>query len=276
MLKFKHAIAILLCTVLLLGTAPMSRLAGLEWPDLSALFTVNAKAETYGTYGVLRYRISDEEVTITGCDYTAAGELEIPDTIEGYPVTSIGVGALGYLPGLTSITIPDSVTSIDEGAFSGCTGLTTVTIPDGITYIPSGLFSGCTGLTSVVIPGNVTAIAMTSFANCTGLKTIECRAIDPPSFVYDATGAVLFYNVDLSSCKLIVPKGCLAAYQAAYGWKEFTLIEEDEPTAIHGVISEVQINGDVVSFYDISGRKLNGKPAQKGVYIVNGKKVAVK
>jgi hypothetical protein len=29
-------------------------------------------------------------------------------------------------------------------------------------------------------------------------------------------------------------------------------------------------------WYDLNGRKLNGKPAQKGIYIKNGKKIVVK
>jgi hypothetical protein len=28
-------------------------------------------------------------------------------------------------------------------------------------------------------------------------------------------------------------------------------------------------------WYDLNGRKLNGKPAQKGIYIKNGKKIVV-
>ncbi|MEN8865530.1 MAG: hypothetical protein ABF381_08105, partial [Akkermansiaceae bacterium] len=32
----------------------------------------------------------DGEITITDCDTTATGELVIPDTIDGFPITSIG------------------------------------------------------------------------------------------------------------------------------------------------------------------------------------------
>ena len=38
----------------------------------------------------LAYAISNDEVIITNCDTTASGDLVIPDTINGYPVTSIG------------------------------------------------------------------------------------------------------------------------------------------------------------------------------------------
>ncbi len=43
-----------------------------------------------GRQGVLSYEIGDAGVTITDCDGAAAGEVVIPDEIEGLPVTSIG------------------------------------------------------------------------------------------------------------------------------------------------------------------------------------------
>ena len=33
-------------------------------------------------------------------------------------------------------------------------------------------------------------------------------------------------------------------------------------------------NGE--SWYDMNGRRLQGKPARKGIYILNGKKVVIK
>ena len=38
------------------------------------------------------------------------------------------------------------------------------------------------------------------------------------------------------------------------------------------------VNSEEVNsvWYDLNGRKLNGKPAQKGIYIKNGKKIVVK
>ena len=35
-------------------------------------------------------------------------------------------------------------------------------------------------------------------------------------------------------------------------------------------------NGENAIWYDLNGRRLQGKPAQKGLYIVNGKKVIIK
>ena len=73
----------------------------------------------------LRYDIKDGMVTITGCVEKVSGELTVPATIEGKPVTSIGERAFFNFTFLTSITIPDSVTSIGD-SFSLCSYLTAV------------------------------------------------------------------------------------------------------------------------------------------------------
>ncbi len=65
----------------------------------------------------LTWSTTDGEVTITDCGTAATGELVIPDTIEGNPVTSIGKHAFTSCSDLTSITIGDSVTSIRAASF---------------------------------------------------------------------------------------------------------------------------------------------------------------
>jgi len=70
-------------------------------------------------------------IAITG--YTGpGGDVTIPDTIDGYLVTSIGDAAF-YNKFMTSVTIPNSVTSIGEEAFENCTSLTNVTIGASVT-----------------------------------------------------------------------------------------------------------------------------------------------
>ena len=46
-------------------------------------------------------------------------------------------------------------------------------------------------------------------------------------------------------------------------------------TGIDNVNPNPNVNDNEAAWYDLGGRKLNGKPAQKGVYIKNGKKVVV-
>ena len=131
----------------------------------------------------LTYTKTDGEVTITGLKSFATGELVIPATIEGIPVTSIGeyafmgeklkidTGDFKRVHRLTSITIPDSVTSIGKGAFFSCS-LTSITIPDGVTSIGKSAFTRCISLKSIIIPDSVTSIGGGAFAECGSLTSI--------------------------------------------------------------------------------------------------------
>ena len=133
------------------------------------LGAVNVAAATYGK---LTYTVSGGEVTITDCDTSASGALTIPSTINGYPVTTIGVQAFYRCPSLTSVTIPDSVTTIGDHAFYYCSSLTSVTIPDSVTTIGDSAFGECTSLTSVTIGNNVTTIGDWAFFLCTTLTSV--------------------------------------------------------------------------------------------------------
>ena len=103
--------------------------------------------------------------TVTDCD-SSVTKANIPHTIKGVTVTSIGGSAFRYCTSLTSVTIPDSVTSIGGWAFTDCASLTSVTIPDGVTSIGEYTFSWCTSLTSATIPDSVTSIGEFAFHNC--------------------------------------------------------------------------------------------------------------
>lgn len=154
----------------------------LEWEqldvqDLSNYYT-KSEIKSYVDEAVnpilqyITYSISNNTVTITGCDTSISGSYEIPMIIDGYPVTTIGLEAFDGRTGLTSITIPDSITSISRDAFNNCTGLMSITIPNSVTSIGVSVFNGCTALTSVTIPDSVTSIGGYAFYGCTGLISI--------------------------------------------------------------------------------------------------------
>ena len=185
--KTTKLLSLLLSLVLIIALVPLGT------------FTVSAETD-----GKFNYTVNDGEVTITGCT-DPVGEITIPSSIDGYPVTSIGGWAFYNCTGLTSVAIPDSVTSIGNYAFEDCTGLESLTVSSGneiyhssgnciietntgelilgcknsiipndgsVTSIGDYAFCGCTGLTSITIPDSVTSIGWGAFEDCTGLKSL--------------------------------------------------------------------------------------------------------
>src|SRR5437899_6498665 len=98
-------------------------------------------------------------ITITG--YTGpGGYVNIPSSISGLPVTSIGDSAFSGA-NLTGVTIPDSVTNLGGSVFLNCSSLASVTIGQGITTISGGgfgTFMNCSSLASISIPDSVSTI----------------------------------------------------------------------------------------------------------------------
>ena len=109
--------------------------------------------------------------TVTNCDPSVT-KANIPHTIKGVTVTSIGGSAFRYCTSLTSVTIPDSVTSIGGWAFADCASLTSVTIPDGVTSIGEFAFHNCKSLTSMTIPRSVVSIGYDAFGWCESLTSV--------------------------------------------------------------------------------------------------------
>ncbi len=101
---------------------------------LACLSLFALAASSYGEPDHYEFSIENGEATITG--YTGpGGDIEIPDQLDGAPVTIIGSTAFSGNHSITSVVIPDSVIKIasgnwSDGAFSRCTSLTSVTIPE--------------------------------------------------------------------------------------------------------------------------------------------------
>ena len=123
------------------------------------------------------------EVTEKGI---ATGDIVIPDTYRGKPVTAIAKKAFFNKSDVFSVTIGKNITTIGEYAFANCSYLTSVNLPEGLTSIGNNAFASCRSLTgTLVIPNTLTDIPEKAFAFCgqitdvqfgTGVKTIGSNA----------------------------------------------------------------------------------------------------
>ncbi|WP_444665414.1 leucine-rich repeat protein [Cellulomonas sp. CW35] len=107
-----------------------------------------------------QYTVNAEgQATITGTSLVST-DLQIPQTVGGYPVVAIGDSALAN-HGLTGVVIPRGVITIGGSAFYG-NALTSVRIPSGVKAIGEWAF-GNNSLTSVDIADGVTTIGGAAF-----------------------------------------------------------------------------------------------------------------
>ncbi|EDY85060.1 hypothetical protein VDG1235_4694 [Verrucomicrobiia bacterium DG1235] len=139
------------------------------------------------------YRVVNDEVTITGYEGTEETVI-VPDTVDGLPVTRIGVEAFLESDSVRSLTLGenlerieyaafrdctnleevffgDALTSIGEAAFSYCEALQNITLPMWLTELGDSAFSG-SGLVSIDIPHRVTEIGHYAFVDCYDLSEV--------------------------------------------------------------------------------------------------------
>ena len=149
------------------------------------------------------------------------------------------------------------------GAFSGIKTLKEAVVGEYVTELPVNEFMD-SGLTTISLPKNLTKIGNFALSGCSSLNSITCEAITPPT-----CGDYVFSTTDKQTCKLYVPSGSVDSYKTADVWKDFFNIE-----AGINIIAADEAKSNVI--YDLQGRKINGESVQKGMYILNGKKVMMK
>ena len=134
------------------------------------------------THAEFTFLTNNGALTITG--YTGpGGDVLIPDTVYGLPVTSIADSAFQSTTSITNIVVPNTVSNIGNFAFYQCANLTGAVIPDSVISVGEWAFGYCVGLTSFAIPQNVAKIANGTFARCSSLRGCKNLSVNCSSSI---------------------------------------------------------------------------------------------
>ncbi|MBQ9557015.1 MAG: leucine-rich repeat protein [Clostridia bacterium] len=121
------------------------------------------------------YTVSDGKVTITGAK--CGGEsVNIPDYIDGYPVTAIGDYAFqnyGQTVLHMKLSLPRTLKSIGNYAFYECTSLEELNLPEGLESIGAYAFGRCLSLSHIDIPSSVKTVGSDAFYYARGTSYIR-------------------------------------------------------------------------------------------------------
>jgi len=131
----------------------------LLWVLILLLLPLTALAEDAEIHrdGAFFYQIADGEAVLTGCDWDAMQadslymfadppvSLEIPATLGGYPVTSIGGWVFCSLDGCPvdapfEVVLPEGLRALDADTFADCFYAAKVTLPATLEIIPEDCF----------------------------------------------------------------------------------------------------------------------------------------
>ena len=223
---FKSLLALTLVLIMVLGVAPLSEFAGVDW---ASLFAPKAEAadgmDTEYVDGYYRYTVENGAATIVRCNNSVSGDITLPTKLGGYPVK--GVASIAFLncENITGITISENITKIESLAFGGLRSLKSITvssknpaymskdgvlykgemreliqypiankrssfvIPDGVDIVADGAFMYSVNLTNITIPNSVTEIGVGAFSYCTGITDI---AIPDSVMTFGARGFGMF------------------------------------------------------------------------------------
>ena len=126
--------------------------------------------------GSMEFTVLEDHAELVGYNGRET-RIEVPETVEGVPVTEIGGDAfsrltvfdvLGYNP-VTEVILPDTVTRIGSAAFAYCRDLRRINTPASLKEVGNGAFMYCLSLESFELPDSVEKIGKCAFAYCESL-----------------------------------------------------------------------------------------------------------
>ena len=204
--------------------------------------------------------LDDGTAEITGYQGKTDGDLLIPNSIDGYTVTSIGENAFFHKTFHDKLILPETVEVIKEYAFAECGFTGSLAIPDGVTEIereafernkftgelklPNSLekiddcafmYSGFTG--DLILPDSLKELGSVVFTDCnfngklvlpSGITEIGEATFKGCSFIGD----------------LIIPEGVTEIGDGAFAAREdYSLASADIPVPENIINNEISVYG---------------------------------
>lgn len=160
------------------------------------------------------------------------GRVTIPETVNGFTVTTVAGDAFSGCSSIYSISLPQTIVEIGENAMRGCNALTNINIPKNVKTLGSAAFCWCTSLETITIPRGVTSIGSACFQTCRSLRRIYCEIVEPFDIddwmfkCYDEAADDYLDSPIYTDATLYVPAGSKALYENTQGWNMFSHIEE--------------------------------------------------
>lgn len=158
----------------------------------------NSNLTLYGKVSPLKLMIINNECTVVSCAVDAVCAT-VPDTYNGYTVTTIAPKAFYGCVSLENVTLPSTIRTIGASAFEGCILLESINLPSSIEKIGANAFSGCLSLKSIEIPKEITNIHPYTFYGCLNLTSVKLLG-DKVSYISSNAfyGCILLEKIDLS------------------------------------------------------------------------------
>ncbi len=253
------------------------------WVNVNVIEDVRFTEETVQYVPVTYAVTSLEGGTCTVYGEWVDGHDENGTWVDGGYNTAIDQSTTGL------VTVPNKarnyyVTGVDGSAFAECSRLEEVEFESGIKFIGNSAFTGCSNLREVLLPETIEAFGYGSFSNLPSLKDVHILATTPPTgggiyvgnpWSWPAIGDSYAFS-GLTGATLHVPAGCSEAYNISPWNVWFSTITEDAADGIETIDHSPLTIDHSGGWFDLSGRKLTGKPAQPGLYINGGRKVVIK
>ncbi len=220
MKRTKKAAALFAAIVLAAGAAlPLQSLI-----PAAAPVTVYAADSDYqeGSDSLCYYKKYSDHIEISSFKSTDMDSLTVPESIDGLPVTVIGIYA-GQQNKMRTLTLPDTLKEIGPYCFNYCPNLTTLNIPDSMEKIGFRAFEDCSSLATINFPDHLVKTGSFTFDDTPWLteqrkssplviinnavidgRTCEGDVEIPSNVKYVASGA-FSRNEKITSC--VIPSG---------------------------------------------------------------------